>query len=52
MANLSHCIFFALDSRQVAALSSVTQHTMILEFGGTWGAECLNTRLPLLTTSF
>ena len=32
-----------------ARLSSVTQHTMPLEFGRKWGTECLNTRpLPTL----
>ena len=41
--------FFALVSRQSAALSSATQHAMPPEFGGNWGTECLNTRFPLPT---
>ena len=40
--------FFALVSRQSAALSSATQHAMP-DFGGKWGMECLNTRFPLPT---
>ena len=36
-------------SKQRAALSSATQHTLPTEFGGKWGTECLNTRLPLPT---
>ena len=40
--------FFALVSRQSAALSSVTQLGMLLEFGRKWGTECL-TRFPLST---
>ena len=39
--------FFALVSRQNAALSSATQHAMPPEFGRKWGTECLNTRFPL-----
>ena len=39
--------FFALVSRQSAALNSTTQHTMPPELGGKWGTECLNTRFPL-----
>ena len=35
--------------RQSAALSSATQHVMPREFGGKWGSECLNNRLPLCT---
>ena len=38
--------FFALVSRQSAALSSATQHAMPPEFGRKWGTECLNTRFP------
>ena len=30
-------------------LSSVTQHSMLPEFGGKWITECLNTRFPLPT---
>ena len=42
--------FFALVSRQSAALSSATQYPMTLKFGGgKWGTECLNTRFPLPT---
>ena len=41
--------FFALVSRQNAALSSATQHAMHPEVGGKWGTECLNTRFPLPT---
>ena len=41
--------FFALVSRQSAALSSATQHTIPPEFGRKWGTECLNTRFPLPT---
>ena len=41
--------FFALVSRQSAALSSATQHAMPPEFGRKWGTECLNTRFPLPT---
>ena len=39
--------FFALVSRQSAAVSSETQHAMPSEFGRKWGTECLNTRFPL-----
>ena len=39
--------FFALVSRQNAALSSATQHAMPPEFGRKWGTECLNARFPL-----
>ena len=39
--------FFALVSRQSAALSSATQHAMPSEFGRKLGTECLNTRFPL-----
>ena len=39
--------FFAVVSRQSAALSSATQHAMPPEFGRKWVTECLNTRLPL-----
>ena len=42
-------IFFALVSRQSAALSSATQHTIPKKFGGKWGTEYLNTKFPLLT---
>ena len=41
--------FFALVSRQSAALSSATQHTMPPESGRKWGMEYLNTRFPLPT---
>ena len=41
--------FFALVSRQSAALSSATQHAMPSELGGKWGTEWLNTRFPLPT---
>ena len=41
--------FFALVSRQIAALSTATQHAMPPELGGKWGTECLNTRFPLPT---
>ena len=41
--------FFALVSRQSAALSSATHHAMPPEFGGKWGTECLNTTFPLPT---
>ena len=41
--------FFALVSRQKAALSSATQHAMSPEFVGKWGTEWLNTRFPLPT---
>ena len=34
--------FLALVSRQSAALSPATQHTMPPEFGRKWGTECLN----------
>ena len=40
--------FFALVSRQSAALSSATQYAMPPEFGGKWGTEWLNT-FPLRT---
>ena len=33
----------------IAALSFAAQHTMPPKFGRKWGAECLNTRLPLPT---
>ena len=36
--------FFALVSRQNAALSSATQFAMPPEFGRKWGTECLNIR--------
>ena len=36
-------------SRQSAAVTSATLHAMSPEFGGRWGAECLNTRFPLPT---
>ena len=39
--------FFALVSRQSAALCSATQHAMLPESGRKWGTECLNTRFPL-----
>ena len=32
---------------QSAAMSSVTQYAIPLEFGGEWRTECLNTRFPL-----
>ena len=35
--------FFALVSRQSAALSSATQHAMPTEFSRKWRTECLNT---------
>ena len=41
--------FFALVSRQSAALSSAAQHAMPPEFGKKWGTECVNTRFPLPT---
>ena len=41
--------FFALVSRQSAALSFATQHAMPSELGGKWGTECPNTRFSLLT---
>ena len=42
--------FFALSlSRQSAAMSSATQHTMPPKFGGKWGTACLNTGFPLPT---
>ena len=41
--------FFALVSRQSAALSPATQHAMPPEIGRKWGTECLNTSLPLPT---
>ena len=41
--------FFALASRQSAALSSATHHAMPPASGRKWGTECLNTRFPLLT---
>ena len=40
--------FFALVSRQSAALRSTTQHAMLLEFGEKWETECLNTRFLCL----
>ena len=36
-------------SRQSAALSPATQHTMPPELGGKWGTKCLNTRFSLPT---
>ena len=39
--------FFALASRQSAALSSATHHAMPPEFGRKWATKCLNTRFPL-----
>ena len=39
--------FFALVSRQSAALSFATQHAMPPELGGKWGTECLNTKFLL-----
>ena len=36
--------FFALVSRQSAAVSSVTQNAMPAVFGGKWKTECFNTR--------
>ena len=41
--------FFALVSRQSAALSSATQYAMPPEPGGKWLTECLNPRFPLPT---
>ena len=41
--------FFALVSRQSAALNSGTQHAMPPEFGRKWGTECLITKVPLPT---
>ena len=38
--------FFALVSRQSAAMSSATQHAMPPVFGEKWEMECLNTRFP------
>ena len=32
--------------RQSEAKSSATQHAVVPEFGGKWGAKCLNNRLP------
>lgn len=45
----AYLIRFALVSRQSAAFSSAAQNAMTLEFGGEWGAECLNSRLHLPT---
>ena len=36
-------------SRQIASLSSATQHAMPSKFGRKWGTKCLNTRFPLPT---
>ena len=41
-------IFFAMVTRQSAALSFATQHAMPPEFGGKWLTKCLSTRFPLL----
>ena len=41
--------FFALVSRQSAALISATQHAMPPELGENWGIECPNTKFPLPT---
>ena len=41
--------FFALVSRQSAALRSATQHAKPPEFGRKLETECLNTRFPLPT---
>ena len=41
--------FFPLVSRQIAALSSATQHAMPPESGRKWGTECSNNRFPLPT---
>ena len=41
--------YFALVSRQSAALSSATQNLMPAEFGGKWEKDCLNTGFPLPT---
>ena len=41
--------FFALVSRQRAALSSATEHAIPPEFSGMWRTECLNTRFHLPT---
>ena len=41
--------FFALVSRESAALSSATQWATPPELGGKWGTESLNTRFPLPT---
>ena len=41
--------FFALVSRQSAALSSATQHAVPPKFGRKWGTECLNNKFPLPT---
>ena len=41
--------FFALVSKQSAALNSAPQHAMPLKFGGKWRTKCLNTRIPLPT---
>ena len=40
-------IIFTLVTRQRGSLSSATQHTMSLKFGGKWGTERLNNRVPL-----
>ena len=42
-------IFSFLRSGVEAALSSITQHAMLPEFGGKSGTECLNTKFPLPT---
>ena len=38
----------SLIEARSAPMSSTSQHTMLPEFGGKGGAECFNTRLPLL----
>ena len=45
----SYFHFFALATRQSAALSSATQHAMPSKFGGKWVTDCLNIKLPLPT---
>ena len=45
---MKYLIFSFLHSG-VEALSSATQHVMPPKFGGKWGGQCLNTRLPLPT---
>ena len=47
-----HFRFFALVSRQSAALNFATQHAMAPGLGGKWGTECLNTRFSLSTLLF
>ena len=39
--------FFALVTRQNAALSTATLHAMPRKFGGKWTTESFNTRFPL-----